>query len=78
MKRIAEIHKVYEGGMIQYKIKLCSNFSFDFSGSDVTYVSSIKDVREATTHIVFCDGKWLKVKRRTSKIEDFLRLYVNQ
>lgn len=56
MKRIAEIHKVYEGGMFLYKISLCPNFSFDFSGSDVTYVSSIKDVCEAATHIVFCDG----------------------
>lgn len=57
MKRIAEIHKVYEGGLIQYRIKLCPNFSFDFSGSDVTYVSSIAEAREAATHIVFCDGK---------------------
>ena len=57
MKRIAEICKVYEGGSIQYRIQLCSNFSFDFSGSDVAYVSSISEVHEAATHIVFCDGK---------------------
>lgn len=56
MKRISEIHKVYESGIFQYVIYLCPNFSFDFSGSEVTYVSSIKDVREALTHIVYCDG----------------------
>lgn len=56
MKRIAEIRKVYEGGLIQYRIQLCPNFSFDYSGSEVTYVLSIRDVYEATKHIVFCNG----------------------
>ena len=62
MKRIAEIHKVYESGMIQYKIILCPNYSFDYSGSDITYVASIKDACEAATHIVFCDGSDEKYK----------------
>ena len=56
MKRISNIQKVHEGGMFQYRIKLCHNFSFDFSGCDVAYVLSIKDAYEATKHIVYCDG----------------------
>ena len=56
MKRIEYIYKVYEGGTFQYKIKLCPFFSFDFSGSDIIYVSNIKEAYEATKHIVYCDG----------------------
>ena len=56
MKRLAEIRKVYEGGLYQYRIQLCPNFSFDYSGSEVTYVLCIRDVCEATKHIVFCNG----------------------
>ena len=56
MKRIAEIRKVYEGGLYQQRIQLCSNYSFDYSGSEVTYVLNIRDVCEATKHIVFCNG----------------------
>ena len=56
MKRIAQIDKVYEGGMTQYRIILCPYFSFDFSGCDVVYVSSIREAFESTKHIVFCDG----------------------
>ena len=56
MHRIASIRKVYEGGQFQYRITLCNNFSFDFSGSNVVCVSSIKEAFEAAKHIVFCDG----------------------
>ena len=56
LKRIAEIRKVYEGGLNQYRIQLCPFFSFDYSGSEVTYVLNIRDVCEATKHIVFCNG----------------------
>ena len=56
MKRIAEIQKVFEGGLLQYRMKLCPNFSFDLSGSDVAYAMSIKELYELTKHIVFCDG----------------------
>ena len=56
LKRIDFIQKVYEGGMTQYKIKLCPYFSFDFSGCDVAYALSIREVFEFTRHIVFCDG----------------------
>ena len=56
MKRIAEIQKVFEGGLLQYRMKLCPYFSFDLSGSDVAYAMSIKELYELTKHIVFCDG----------------------
>jgi len=56
MKRIAHIDKIFEGGMTQYRIKLCSNFSFDFNGCDVAYALSIKEAFEFTKHIVFCNG----------------------
>ncbi len=56
MKRIACIDKVYEGGMIHYRIKLCPNFSFDFSGCDIAYALSIMEAFEFTRHIVFCNG----------------------
>ena len=57
MKRIEKIEKVYDGGMFWYRIELCLNYYFDFSGSQVTYVTTIREVYECTTHIVFCDGQ---------------------
>ena len=56
MKRIDEIRKVYESGLKQYRVQLCPNYSFDYSGSEVTYVLNIRDICEATKHIVFCNG----------------------
>lgn len=56
MKRIDKIERVYEGGMFMYRIELCSNFYFDFSGSQVTYVSTVRKIYECTSNIVFCDG----------------------
>ena len=57
LRRIDFIQKVYEGGMTQYRIKLCPYFSFDFSGSDVVYVLSIREAYESTKHIIFCNGE---------------------
>ena len=56
MKRIAHIDKVYEAGITQYRIQLCPYFSFDFSGCDVAYALSIREILEFTKHIVFCNG----------------------
>lgn len=56
MKRIIVINKVYHGGEFMYKIELCLNFHFDFSGSQITYVTNVKEVYEVTKHIVFCNG----------------------
>ena len=57
MKRIEKIERVYNGSMFMYRLELCSNFYFDFSGSQVTYVSNFNELYKCTSNIVFCDGK---------------------
>ena len=57
MKRIDKIERLYHGGMFMYRVELCSNFYFDFSGCQVTYVPTVGDVYKCTSHIAFCNGK---------------------
>lgn len=56
ISNISNIETVLVSGLKAYRIELKPNYSFDFSGSDVTIVSKIWDIKEITKHIVFCNG----------------------
>ncbi len=55
--RIVKIRRNRSLWGIEYEIELGPDFSFDFSGSDRTIVFSVREVFEATKHIVYCDGR---------------------
>ena len=56
-KRIERILRVYQGGRIWILMELSKYYSFDTSGSQVSYCSDVRDAYESTKHIVYCDGK---------------------
>ena len=56
IENILSIKKTYVSGIKAYRVELKSNYCFDFSGSDITVVKTISDIRKITRHIVFCDG----------------------
>ena len=57
MRRIDSISKVFESGMIRYRVDLCPNHTFARSGTDRQYFDSINEIYKLTKEIVYCDGQ---------------------
>ena len=56
-KYVKQISRMDILGEVMYRVELKPSFSFDFSGSSITILSTISDLRKSIKHIVFCDGK---------------------
>ena len=54
---ISKIEHIDVAGVMMYRVELKPYYSFDFSGSSVTFVNTISDIRKAVKHIVFCNGE---------------------
>ena len=54
---ILKIEHVDVAGVMKFRVELKPYYSFDFSGSSVTFLNTISDIRKAVKHIVFCDGE---------------------
>ena len=54
---ISKIEHVNVAGVMKYRVELKPYYSFDFSGSSVTFLNTISDIRKAVKHIVFCNGE---------------------
>lgn len=57
MRRIDSISKVFESGMIRYRVDLCQNHTFAMSGTDRQYCDSVNEIYQLTKEIVHCDGQ---------------------
>jgi len=53
---VKQISKIDVLGTLMYRVELKSGFSFDFSGSSITILNTISDLRKSLKHVVFCDG----------------------
>ncbi len=57
MRRIDSISKMFESGMIRYRVDLCQNHTFAMSGTDRQYCDSVNEIYQLTKEIVYCDGQ---------------------
>ena len=58
VKHISKINYINVADKMMYRVELKPYYSFDFSGSSVTFLNTISDICEVIRHnIVFCDGK---------------------
>ena len=55
---ILKIEHVDVAGVMKFRVELKPYYSFDFSGSSVTFLNTIRDICKVIKHnIVFCDGE---------------------